>query len=159
MYQFLRSPQSPAGHLAKIGSYRQWGKPVYIAEFGTASYAQAEEKAFHYWDIVDTSSTAVPTILPGYTRDEGAQAAYHLKMFDIFEQAGVRGAAVGDFIHPTHPYSDDSQLDLDMASLAIVKTIRDDFSDPASAYRFEPKESFHAIANYYAHGSFQAARQ
>lgn len=158
MYQFLRRPQPAAGHLAGIGAYRQWGKPIYIAEFGTASYAQAEEKAFHYWDIVDRS-TAVPTILPGYTRDEGAQAAYYLKMFDIFEQAGVRGAAVGDFIHPTHPYSDDSRLDLDMASLTIVKTIRDDFSDAASAYRFEPKESFHAIANYYAHGSFQAARQ
>jgi hypothetical protein len=45
-----------------------------------------------------------------------------------------------------------------MASLTIVKTIRDDFSDPASAYRFEPKESFHAIAGYYAHGSFQASQ-
>lgn len=80
-------------------------------------------------------------------------------MFGLFEQAGVRGAAVTDFIHPTHPYSDDPRLDLDMSSLAIVKTIRDDFSDPASAYRFEPKESFHAIASYYAHDSFPAAQR
>ncbi|HEY1624244.1 MAG TPA: hypothetical protein VGG16_10645 [Streptosporangiaceae bacterium] len=158
MYQFLRKAQPAAGHIAGIGAYRQWGKPVYIAEFGTATYAQAEEKAFHYWDIVDRS-TAVPTILPGYTRDEGAQAAYYLKMFDTFERAGVRGATVGDFIHPTHPYSDDPRLDLDMASLTITKTIRDDFSDPASAYRFEPKESFRAIAGYYAHSDLQAPRQ
>ncbi len=158
MYQFLRRPLPAAGHIAGIGAYRRWGKPVYVAEFGTATYAQAEEKAFHYWDIVDRS-TAVPTIMPGYTRDEGAQAAYYVKMLDIFEQAGVRGAVVGDFIHPTHPYSDDPRLDLDMASLTIVKTIRDDFSDPASAYRFEPKESFHAIAGYYARGSVQTARQ
>jgi hypothetical protein len=158
MYQFLQKPQSAAGHLAIVSGYQQWGKPVYIAEFGTATYAQAEEKAFHYWDIVDRS-TAVPTILPAYTRDEGAQAAYYLKMLDIFKQAGVRGAVVGDFIHPTHPYSDDSRLDLDMASLTIVKTIRDDFSDAASPYRFEPKESFRAIASYYANGSSQAARR
>lgn len=158
MYQFLREPQTAAGHIAGISAYRKWGKPVYIAEFGTATYAQAEEKAFHYWDIVDRS-TAVPTIMPGYTRDEGAQAAYYLKMLDIFERAGARGAVVGDFIHPTHPYSDDSRLDLDMASLTIAKTIRDDFSDPASAYRFEPKESFRAIASYYAQCSSRAARQ
>ncbi len=158
MYQFLRKPLPAAEHIAGITAYQRWGKPVYIAEFGTASYAQAEEKAFHYWDIVDRS-TAVPTIMPGYTRDEGAQAAYYLKMLDIFERAGARGAAVGDFIHPTHPYSDDPRFDLDMASLTIVKTIRDDFTDPASAYRFEPKESFRAIAGYYARGGVQTARQ
>lgn len=158
VYQFLPRPRSAAEHVAGIGACRRWGKPVFIAEFGTASFAQAEEKAFFYWDIVDRS-TPVPTILPGYVRDEGSQAAYHLKMFSLFEQAGVRGAAVGDFIHPTHPYCDDPRLDLDMASLAIVKTIRDDFLDAASAYRFEPKESFHAIAGYYAHGSVKAAQR
>jgi hypothetical protein len=157
VYQFLPKPRSAAEHIAGIGSYRRWGKPVFIAEFGTATYARADEKAFFYFDIVDRSTPA-PTILPGYIRDEGAQAAYHLKMFDLFEQAGARGAAVGDFIHPTHPHSGDPRFDLDMASISIVKTIRDDFSDPASAYRFEPKESFHAIADYYAHGSLKEAR-
>jgi hypothetical protein len=39
--------------------------------------------------------------------------------------------------------------------MAIVKTIRNDFSDPASDYRWEPKESFHLIADCYAHAGFQ----
>lgn len=158
MYQYLPRPRPAAEHLAGIRAYRRHGKPVFIAEFGTATYAQAEEKAFFFWDIVDRSG-AVPTILPGYVRDEGSQAAYHLKMFDLFEQAGVRGVAVSEFIHPTHPHSADARLDLDTASMAIVKTIRDEFADPASAYRFEPKESFHAIADYYAHIGFQAAHR
>ncbi|HEV2374412.1 MAG TPA: hypothetical protein VGS19_19910 [Streptosporangiaceae bacterium] len=158
MYQYIPAPRSAAQHLAGIGAYRRWGKPVLIAEFGTATYAESEDKAFFFWDIVDRSGPA-PTILPGYARDEGSQAAYHLKMFDIFEQAGVCGAAVSEFIHPTHPHNPDQRLDLDTASMAIVKTIRDDFGDPASAYRFEPKESFHAIADYYAHIGFQAARR
>jgi hypothetical protein len=158
MYQYIPVARSAEEHLADLGRYRRWDKPILIAEFGTATYAGAEQKAFFFWDIADRS-TAVPTILDGYTRDEGAQAAYHLKMFDIFEQAGARGVAVSEFIHPTHPHSADTRLDLDMASMAIVKTIREDFSDPASAYRFEPKESFHAIADYYAHVGFQAARR
>jgi hypothetical protein len=78
-------------------------------------------------------------------------------MFDTFEKAGVHGVAVSEFIHPTHPHSDDPRLDIDMASMAIVKTIRDDVTDPLSPYRWEPKESFRAIADHYAHVGFQAA--
>ncbi len=158
MYQYLPAARSAAEHIAGLDTYRRWGKPILIAEFGTATYTGAEEKAFFFWDIVDRGTPA-PTILPGYTRDEGAQAAYHLKMFDIFERAGVHGVAVSEFIHPTHPHSADSRLDLDMASMAIVKTIRADFSEPSSGYCFEPKESFHAIADYYAHVGFQAIRR
>lgn len=155
MYQYLPKPLDQAGHLALVDSYRHWNKPIVIAEFGTATYAEAENKAFFFWDIVDRSATP-PRLLDGYPRDEGAQAAYHLKMFEIFEQAGVDGVIVSELIHPTHPHSEDPQLDLDTASMAVVKTIRDDFTDPSSEYRCEPKESFHAIADYYAHAGFQS---
>lgn len=154
MYQYVAKYRTRAEHLAEIGRYRRWGKPILISEFGTATYEGAEQKAFFFWDIVDRGGD-VPTILDGYLRDESAQAAYHLKMFEIFEEAGVDGAAVSELIHPTHPHSYDPHYDLDMASMAIVKTIRDDFSDHASSYVWEPKESFHAIADYYAHVGFQ----
>ncbi|MFV2174382.1 hypothetical protein ACFHW2_00220 [Actinomadura sp. LOL_016] len=156
MYQYLPKARTRAGHLELIGGYRKWGKPILIAEFGTATYRGAEDKAFFFWDIVDRAAEP-PVILPGHLRDEAAQSAYHLEMFDVFEEAGVHGVAVSEFIHPTHPHTTDATLDLDMASMAIVKTIRDDFGDPASSYRWEPKESYHAIADYYAHVGFQAA--
>lgn len=156
MYQYLPAWLPTATqHLALVERYRRWHKPIVIAEFGTATYRGAEQKAFFFWDIIDRAKD-VPTILDGYVRDESAQAAYHLKMFEIFERAGVDGVAVSEFIHPTHPHSTEPSLDLDTASMAIVKTIRDDFSDPASDYRWEPKESFHAIADHYAHVAFQA---
>lgn len=155
MYQYLPKQLSPEEHLALLEGYRHWGKPIYIAEFGTATYQGAEEKAFFFWDVVDRSAE-VPTVIDGYVRDEGEQAAYHLRMFDLFERAGVSGVAVSELIHPTHPYSDDPKFNLDTASMALVKTIRDDMSDPGSTYRIEPKESFHAVAGYYAHAGFQA---
>jgi hypothetical protein len=154
MYQYLPKALSRTEHLALIDSYRTWDKPISIAEFGTATYAEAEEKAFFFWDVVDRSGP-VPLVFPEYPRDESAQAAYHLRMFEIFEEAGVAHVAVSELIHPTHPHSSDPRLDLDTASMCLVKTIRDDFSDPASTYQWEPKESFHAIADHYAHIGFQ----
>jgi hypothetical protein len=158
MYQYLPAYLTPSQHGDLIAGYRRWNKPIWVSEFGTATYRGAAEKAFFFWDIADRSGWP-PTILDGHVRDEGAQAAYHLKMFELFDSLGVAGVGVSEFIHPTHPHSDDPRYDLDMASMAIVKTIRDDFKDPASEYRWEPKESFHAIADYYAHVGFQAARR
>jgi hypothetical protein len=151
MYYYQPVHLTPEQHVAGLTALRKWNKPVDIAGFGTATYAGAEERAFFFWDIVDRSSHTELSIVDGYVRDEAAQAAYHRKMFGVFERAGVRGVTVTDFIHPTHPHAPgDPRLDLDTASLCIVKTIRDDVADHSSAYRWEPKESFHAIAEYYA---------
>ncbi|MFJ7219487.1 abortive phage infection protein [Amycolatopsis sp. NPDC098790] len=156
MYQYLPRPLSRAGHLELLAGYAHWGKPLVIAEFGTATYRGAEEKAFFFWDVVDRQGDEL-VVLDGYERDEHAQAAYHRKMFGIFAEAGVHSVAVGEFIHPTHPHSPEPRLDLDTASMAIVKTIRADFADPASAYHWEPKESFRAIAEYYEADRARAA--
>lgn len=154
MHQYQPTALDRAGHLAEVDRYRHWGKPIVIAEFGTATYREAEQKAFFFWDIADRSGPT-PTIIDGYTRDESAQAAYHLKMLDTFAEAGVHGVTVSELLHPTHPHSTEQLYDLDTASMCLVKSIRDDFADPASSYRWEPKESFHAIADQYAHWGFQ----
>ncbi|WP_405810311.1 hypothetical protein OG729_36570 [Streptomyces sp. NBC_00210] len=46
------------------------------------------------------------------------------------------------------PHSPIAGFDLDMASYGLVKVIRRDHTDPASAYRWEPKRSFHAVARH-----------
>lgn len=155
-YHFLPVYHSQADHVALLDRYRGWDKPIVISEFGGATYHEAEEKAFFFWDIVDRSDE-VPTVVEGYDRDEDAQVAYHRKMFDLFAEAGVEGVAVSELVHPTHPYSDDPRFDLDIASMALLKTVRDDFSDPDSTYRLEPKKSFHAIASYYGREAVRKA--
>jgi hypothetical protein len=44
-----------------------------------------------------------------------------------------------------------------MASMCIVKTIRENFADPSSPYRREKKESFFAIADHYARAGAREA--
>ncbi|WP_405889563.1 hypothetical protein OG427_03290 [Streptomyces sp. NBC_00133] len=46
------------------------------------------------------------------------------------------------------PHSPIAGFDLDMASYGLVKVIRRDHTDPASAYRWEPKRSIHAVARH-----------
>jgi hypothetical protein len=156
--QYLMLPLylTPEDHLRELARYRQHGKPVFITGFGTASYQGAERRGFYAFDIVRRDQQPA-TIMDGYTRDEAAQAAYYRKMLAIFQQAGMDGVAPIDLIHPTFPHTADPRLDLDMASACIVKSIRSDFTDPDSAYHRELKQSFHAVADYYARLGADAA--
>ncbi|WP_433386229.1 abortive infection protein [Micromonospora sp. KLBMP9576] len=141
----LAYPADDAVHARDLARYHRWGKPVMIAEFGTATHPRASEMAFLSFDVVDRGG-AVHRVNEGVLRDEHAQAAFHRRMLNVFERAGLHGATVSEFIHPTHPHSTDSRLDLDVASMALVKSIREDHLDPASSYRWEPKEAFRALA-------------
>jgi hypothetical protein len=158
-YFLMPSYMAPEQQLEFLARYRKWNKPVFICGFGTASYSGSEEKGFFSWDIVDRSTETL-TIVDGPVRDEGVQAAYFTKMLGIFEQAGVVGTAPTDLVHPTHPHHPtDTRRDLDMASMSIVKCIRENYDDHNSEYRREPKESFHAIADFYARTAERQNRQ
>lgn len=149
MYFLTPTYLTPEQHLAGLAAYRRWDKPLLISGFGTASYADSDKKGFFSWDIIDRAGE-LPVVLDGYVRDEGAQADYYRGMLDLFAQAGVAGVAPADLVHPTHPYSPEPRKDLDMASMCIAKSIREDYANPESPYRREPKESFRAIAEIYA---------
>lgn len=138
-----------AGHAKEVGSYRKWRKPIVISEYGSMAYNGAAERGLLAFDVIDRAATP-PTVFDGYVRNETAQADYHRRMLAMFAELGVHSVAMAEFIHPTHPHSPNPKYDMDIASMAITKTIRDDFTDWATTYRFEPKEAFYAIADYYA---------
>jgi hypothetical protein len=143
---------SREGHAEEIAGYRRWGKPIVISEYGSPAYAGAADRGMLAFDVIDRSGP-VPTVFDGYVRDEQAQADYHLRMLAMFEELGIHSAAMAEFIHPTHPHSDDPRYDLDIASWALVKTVREDYFDWASPYRWEPKEAFRAVGRYYERAS------
>ncbi|SDJ97441.1 Glycosyl hydrolase family 53 [Actinopolyspora mzabensis] len=137
------------GYVQELDAYRRWNKPIVIAEYGTFTYKDAHTKGLLGFDIVDRSEDP-PTVFDGFVRDEQAQADFHTGMLRMFDEIGIHSVAVTEFIHPTHPHSSDPKYDLDAASMAITKCIRDDYWDHDSTYRFEPKESLRAIGRYYA---------
>lgn len=158
LVEYFYPHPSREAYAEELNSYKKWGKPVLISEYGSFTYAGSAEKGLLGFDIVDRTVDP-PTVFPGFVRDEGAQAEFHLDSLRLFDELGMYSVAVTELVHPTHPHSDDPKYDLDTASMTITKTIRDNYFDHHSTYRFEPKESFRAIARYYAAVAERERRQ
>ena len=131
-----------------IKRYFAHNKPVIIGEFGCCTYQGAEDAGGRGWAIVDPDN---PLQLNGdYVRDEGVQARELTDVLSILDDIGVDGAFVFTFVTPTFPYHEDPKYDLDMASYSLVKSYADKHGVTYPDMLWEPKESFKAVAEYYA---------
>jgi hypothetical protein len=145
-----------------IAQYFRYGKPVIIGEFGCCTYQGAEDAGSMGGDIVDWKTFFLPRVplvgrlvrprLKGdYVRDEDLQARELNDQFTILDNVGVDGAFLMTFVSPNWPYHECPRNDLDMASYSLVKSYADGkhgFTYPDMLW--EPKESFRAVADYYA---------
>lgn len=137
------------GYEDELGAYRRWNKPIVISEYGSPAYVGAADRGFMAFDVADRAKSPAE-IFDGYVRNEQAQADFHLRMLTMFEELGIHSVGIAEFIHPTHPHSEDPKYDLDIASWSLTKTIRDDFLDYNSDYHWEPKAAYWAIADHFA---------
>ncbi|MFJ3619665.1 abortive phage infection protein [Streptomyces iakyrus] len=145
--------EKPSDHVRELKRYLRWGKPLAITEFGTCAYAGAPETGGMGWDIVDHDKEP-PEIKGNPVRSERVQAEYVGGLLDVFESMGLYAAMAFEFISADAPHRPDTpRLDLDMASYALTKVIKDHPDDPASDWHWEPKEAFRAVARRYGrHG-------
>ena len=91
-----------------------------------------------------------PRLNGAYVRDEAMQARELSNQLNILDAAGVDGAFVFTFVTPRNPYNQDPKYDLDMASYSLVKSYVEGHGRTYPDMTWEPKESFHAVADYYA---------
>ncbi|GGM40093.1 hypothetical protein GCM10012275_08810 [Longimycelium tulufanense] len=144
-YEYFREQEEYSKDLAR---YRKWGKPITILEFGSCTYTGAPERGGMGWDGVIDWEVVPPQVKDAYVRDERAQADHIARMLRIFERETLMGAHVYTFISPDSPHSPIRELDLDIASYSLAKVIRENYEDPESSYRWEPKEAFHALKRH-----------
>ncbi|MEU2128382.1 abortive phage infection protein [Streptomyces sp. NPDC018352] len=137
-----------ADYVRELRSYLRWGKPVAITEFGTCTYAGAPEQGGMGWDTIDYTKQP-PEIKGDLVRSERTQAAYLTELLGVFEEMGLYAAMAFEFITADAPHSPVPRYDLDMASYAVVKPVKDRFDDPESDWHWEPKQAFHALARCY----------
>jgi hypothetical protein len=146
------------------------GKPVAVTEFGYAtthggigekglllSSAGLEEglidlkSQFFHYKLPLIGRFVRPRLNGEHVRDEAWQAQKLVETLGILDKAGADGAFVSGFISQITPYSDEPRYDLDMASSSLVKYFEG--GRRGSTYPdmpWEPKESFRAVADYYA---------
>ncbi|QTE02809.1 abortive phage infection protein [Streptomyces cyanogenus] len=146
----------PADHVRELSRHLRWGKPVAVTEFGTCAYVGAPEAGGMGWDVVDHDKK--PEEIKGdLVRSERTQAAYLTQLLDVFSTVDLYAAMAYEFVSPDAPYRpDDPRHDLDMASYAITRTVKDRPDDPESGWHWEPKQAFHALARRYRDSSRQA---
>ncbi|MEV0938202.1 abortive phage infection protein [Streptomyces phaeochromogenes] len=138
-----------ADYVRELRKFQRWGKPLAITEFGTCTFVGAPEQGGMGWSIVDYGKTP-PEIKGNVVRSERVQAAYLTDLLDVFESMNLHAAMAFEFVTADAPHRPDKPLyDLDMASYAIVKPIKDRPDDPSSGWHWEPKEAFHAVARHY----------
>jgi hypothetical protein len=143
-------------------------KPVVITEFGYGTYQGGlGSEGFLSTsglggDIIDLKSQFLhqipllgrlvrPHTKGNHVRDEEWQARKLVENLNVLEKAGVDGAFVFQFISQITPYSDNPRFDLDMASSSLVRYCVD--GKRGKTYpdmSWEPKESFKAVADYFA---------
>jgi hypothetical protein len=138
--------------------YLSYGKPVVIGEFGCCTFKGAEDLGGMGWDIVDWAKRP-PQLKGDYVYDQGTQARELADELRILDEAGVDGAFVFTFLAPLVEIDDPEvrrmleqiKFDPDISSYSLVK------STPGGKHGttypempWEPKESFRAVADYYA---------
>ncbi|MGW8378366.1 abortive phage infection protein [Actinacidiphila sp. SB3-2] len=140
-------------YVRELRRYLRFQKPVTIAEFGTCTFKGAPAKGGMGWRTVDYTKQP-PEITERLVRSERTQADYLTAVYDAFEATGLHAAYAFEFITPEAPHWPGDPLhDLDMVNYGLVKTVQDTPGDPASPWRWEPKQAFHALASRYAHAA------
>ena len=135
---YYRSAANAATFLNRLRSFYTWGKPIAITEFGCCAYDGADDLGPNGF-LIDFDNPPV--------RDEEVQAQYVTELLNIFEGERLHAAMVFDFIQAEYPHHrTDPHRDMDLASLGVVKVLRDDHEDAASPYTWEKKLAFLAIA-------------
>lgn len=138
------------------------GKPVVITEFGCRTYQGAQNTGTVGFGIVDYRSLVLHQMpllgrfvrarLNGsLVRDEALQAHVLADTLVKLDAAGVAGAFVQTFVEPLMTFSEDPRYDLDMNAFSLVRTyphLKHGARYPDMPW--EPKLSFHAVADFYA---------
>jgi hypothetical protein len=151
--ELIRSAEVAGQFREGVRSLVAEGKPVAITGFGTAAYQGAGDRGGRVMEIIEyDGATGAPVRLSGQcVRDEAGQAAYLRELLEIFDAEGVDGAFVFIFALYNFPHrpGGDPRLDLDMASLGIVKMLEGCNGDAYPGMAWEPKAAFTAVAESY----------
>ena len=138
-----------------VKRYTAYGKPVVIGEFGCCTFRGAEDMGGMGWNIVDWAKMP-PELKGDYVYDQGVQARELAEELRILDGAGVDGAFVFTFVQPAPEGKEVLEMaklikfDPDITSYSLVKSFMDRHGTTYPDMKWEPKESFRAVADYYA---------
>lgn len=147
---FYRDEHTRATYEDVLKGYinNEYNKPFIMMEFGLGCFKGCSDKGAIAFMIVDQSN---PGYLNGqYERCEKEQADELVDLLTTFDKLNVEGSFLFTFSHSGYPYNEDPMRDMDMAGFGIVKCYPDKFGTVYPEHKWDPKEAFYAVADYYA---------
>lgn len=144
-----RAKRNRATYSRSLQKLSDCGKPVVVTEVGVCPYQGAEDKGPRGFMIADFAADP-PQLNGDYVRDEAMQARELTDMLGQLDTAGVDGVFVFTFVTPALPHRPQSRLDLDLAGYGLVKSYDDHNGNTYPDLPWEPKQSFQAVADFYA---------
>jgi hypothetical protein len=159
---------------------RPWlstGKPVVVTEFGFRTRTGADQTGAAGPENVARASVllyvvpgvrrlmmsattepagalrrlVLPRVRTVHERNEAHQADSLVRQLTVLDGAGVDGAFIHTFVAPLNVHRPDPRHDLDTDGFALVKTLPRGCRGTAYPdMSWEPKQSFRAVASYYA---------
>ena len=167
-------------YLEILDRLRPENKPVVVSEFGVRTRTGADQTGGEGPENVTAATVALhlipgvrrltigpaqpagpislaarrlvrPRVRTVHERNEAHQAQALVRQLTTLDSAGVDGAFIHTFVSPSDVHGDSPRFDLDTDSFALVKPLH--FGRRGTTYPdlgWEPKESFHAVAAYYA---------
>jgi len=138
------------------------GKPIVITEFGFRTRTGADKTGAAGPENIEPLSM-MAHLVPGvrrlvrprvktiHERDQSLQARSLVRQLELLDSADVDGAFIHTFTAPLFTHGNDPRHDLDTDSFSLVKTYPPGGHGRTYPYMtWEPKESFGAVADYYA---------
>jgi hypothetical protein len=145
-----RDADNAARYRDELRTYRRFGKPVAVTEFGCCTYRGAAGRGGIGWMITDGESD--PPVIPRtYERDEEEQVRHLHDMLAIYEAEDIDSAfwfTFAGFEQPRH--HTDPHRDLDLASCGVVAVLDHARGTTYPDMAWEPKQVFGALAAAYA---------
>jgi hypothetical protein len=157
-----RDSRTGSRYLERLRPLLAHGKQVVVTEFGMRTYRGADSDGNLGTGITDWKTVALhrvpvagrlvrPRLVDGaHVRDEALQARRIAEDLAILDGAGVDGAFVCTFVEPLSTHHPDPRYDLDIGALSLVKTYAHGHGTTYPDLTWEPKESFRAVADFYA---------
>jgi hypothetical protein len=144
-----RDSSNAAVYRDVLRSYRRFGKPVTVTEFGCCTYQGAADAGGLGFDVLDYDGQppAWRLKVAGLERSEAEQARYLSELLAIFDEEGIDGAFWHTFAGWIFPHRADPQADLDLGSFGLVKII--EAHADGDGFGLEPKDSFRTLAAVY----------
>lgn len=154
---FYWDARSRAQYPEILRRFRSFGRPLANMEFGCCTFRGAEDLGGRGWEVVDWNRRT-PRLRGEYVYDQSAQAREVAELLRLNGDAGVDATFVFTFVQPPQEFRARElrklariTFDPDITSYSLVKWLSGGTHGTAyPGMPWEPKESFKAVADYYA---------